>query len=163
MKKITKFLSVVMAVIVAAGLLSGCTTKESSVSTVGKIEAPDLTTPDRPAEINGLVRSIEGNEMVVANELRVKELSDEEREAQKAQRQSMTQEERQALKAEEAESLETENVTLTIPVGVPIIKGSGKADGTNLLADLSEIKVGTYVSVWLSGDQVEAVKLKGVN
>jgi hypothetical protein len=163
MKKVIKFLSTTIMVIMVAYLLSGCTSEQSPTSTIDNIETPSLTTPDRPAEINGLIRSIEGNEVIIANEIRTRELSDEEREAQKVERQSMTQEERQALKVEEAESLETENITLVIPVGVPIIKGSGETDGTNLSAELTEIKVSTYVSMWLSDDQVEAVKLKGTN
>ena len=161
MKKIIKSLPIAVVVVIATCLLSGCISKQSS--TINNIESPSLITPDRPAEINGLVRSIEGNEIIVVNEIKTKELTDEEREAQRVERQSMTQEEKQALRAQEAETLETENVVLIIPVGVPITKGAGETDGTNLSVELTEIKVGTYVSIWLSGEQVEAVKLKGVN
>jgi hypothetical protein len=163
MKQTNKFLPTLFAVLTLSILLSSCTTESNSTSVPDNIEAPNLATPDRPAEVNGLVRSIEGNEIIVANEIKTNELTEEEREAQKDDRQSMTQEERQALKAEEAESLETENVTLIIPVGVPIIKGSGETDGSSLSAELTEIKIGTYVSMWLTNDQVEVVKLKGTN
>lgn len=160
--KNTKILIATVAVIGSTMLLSGCT-GDDTTSTTENIEAPSVATPERSAEINGLVRSIEGNEVVVSNEIKNLDLSDEEKEAQQADRQTMTQEERQALKAELSESLETETITLIIPIGVPIIKGSGVSDGSNSLAELSEIKTGTYVSMWLSDGQVEAVKLKGVN
>lgn len=160
--KIIKILPVFIFVVLGACLLTGCSFKQD-VSLDKGIAVPSLETPNRPADVNGLVRLIEGNEILIANELKTQTLTDEEREAQKIERQAMTQEERQALKTQEAENLETENVTLVIPVGVPIIKGSGEADGANILSELTEIKVGTYVSIWLNDGQPEVVKLKGTN
>jgi hypothetical protein len=129
---------------------------EKSASTV---IGENLSTPDRIAEINGYVLSISGNEITVANEMGAKEISDEER----ARRQKLTQEERQALKAQESANLTKENVTLTIPVGVTIVKGSGDASGTNLKAMMSEIVKGGYISIWKNGSEVEFVKLKGTS
>lgn len=126
-------------------------TKESS--------ALNLTSPTRLAEINGYILSIEGNSITVANEIGVQQVSEEER----ARRQKLTQEERQALKAAESANLKKENVSLEIPVGVMIVKGSGDASGNNIRSELSEIKKGVYISIWKSADTVEFVKLKGVN
>lgn len=117
-----------------------------------------LASPSRIAEVNGYILSIEGNEMVVANEMGVKVVTEEER----ARRQKLTQEERQALKAQESANLSKENVTITIPVGVSIVKGSGDASGSNVKAEMSEMVKGIYVSIWRSGESVEFVKLKGV-
>lgn len=116
-----------------------------------------LASPTRIAEINGYVQSISGNEIMIANEMGVKEITDEER----ARRQKLSQEERQALKAQESANLTKENVTLTIPVGVIIVKGSGDASGNNLPATMSDIVKGGYISIWKNGEQVEFVKLKG--
>lgn len=159
MKKILSLLLVGTALVV----FSGCTTNtDSSMNTAGTLEQA-LVVPDRPAELNGMVRSIEGNEIVLANELRDQNLTEEEKAAEQEKRKSMTQEERQALKAAEMESVETETVTFTVPVGVPVLKGSGLADGTSVNADIAEIQTGSYISVWMNNDEVEAVKLKGVN
>ncbi|MFA5894793.1 MAG: hypothetical protein WC851_03390 [Candidatus Shapirobacteria bacterium] len=113
--------------------------------------------PSRMAEINGYVISIAGNEVVVANEIGLKEVTEEER----LRRQKLTQEERQALKAAESANVSKENVTVVIPVGIALVKGSGDASGKNLPADLSEIKKGIYLSVWKTGEEIEFVKLKG--
>ncbi len=129
------------------------TTSESTTSIIA------LSSPTRLAEVNGYVLSIEGNELIVANELGVKEVTEEER----ARRQKLTQEERQALKAQESANLKKENVTITIPVGTTIVKGSGDASGTNVKAQMTEIVKGVYVSIWKTGDSVEFVKLKGVS
>lgn len=159
MKKILSLLLVGTALVV----FSGCTTNtDSSMNAVETLEQA-LVVPDRPAELNGMVRSIEGNEIVLANELRDQNLTEEEKAAEQEKRKSMTQEERQALKAAEMESVETETVTFTVPVGVPVLKGSGLADGTSVNADIAEIQTGSYISVWMNNDEVEVVKLKGVN
>lgn len=119
-----------------------------------------LTAPARQAEINGYIISAEGNEITVANEMGVKEITEEE----KAKRQAMSQEERQALKAQESANMTKENITLSIPVGVNIVKGSGDSSGANIKASMSEMVKGIYISVWQdSNSNIEFVKLKGVS
>ncbi len=117
-----------------------------------------LISPTRLAEINGYILSVQGNEITVANEMGVKEVTAEER----ARRQKLTQEERQALKAQESANLTKENITVTIPVGIVIAKGSGDVSGSNIKAEMAEMVKGVYVSVWKTGDTIEFVKLKGV-
>lgn len=117
-----------------------------------------LVSPTRLAEVNGYILSVQGNEITVANEIGVKEVTAEER----ARRQKLTQEERQALKAQESANLTKENITLTIPVGITIVKGSGDASGSNVKAEMAEMVKGTYISIWKNGDNIEFVKLKGV-
>lgn len=133
--------------------------KNSNTSGESTTGTTALASPNRLAEINGYVLSIEGNELIVANEQGVKEVTDEER----ARRQKLSQEERQALKAQESANLTKENVTVTIPVGSTIVKGSGDASGTNVKAQMSELVKGVYVSIWKTGESVEFVKLKGVS
>lgn len=134
------------------------TTKDSAPNT-SSTPSISLASPARIAEINGYILSVMGNELTVANEKGVKEITEEER----ARRQKLSQEERQALKAQESANLTKENVTLTIPVGVTIVKGSGDASGSNVVAAMSEIVKGGYISIWQNGEAVEFVKLKGVS
>ena len=125
-------------------------------------EVENMATPERPAEINGVIKTIEGNEVVVLKELK-EAVSEEERLARQEERQNLSQEERQALRQEELETVETEPVTLIIPVGVPIVKGSGTTDGTNVSAKLTDLVSGVYVSIWLNNNEPEMVKIKGLS
>jgi len=114
--------------------------------------------PDRPAEINGYVISVEGNDLIIANEVGKKVLTDE----QKTERQKLSPEERQALRISEDSSVTKENVSLIVPVGTPIFKGAGTGTGENINADLAEIQKGVYISIWKNGDNIKFIKLKGV-
>lgn len=127
------------------------------------IEETNLESPDRPAEVNGTVLSVEGNVILIANEVGKEELPEEERDARQEERQNLTQEERQALRQEALEEMETEDLELVIPVGVPISKGSGDSSGGNVSAEISEITKGTYLSIWLNeNNSPEFVKIKGL-
>jgi len=151
--------------LIIAGIVGGGifyyinSTKKGTEVAVPSISNQSLVSPVRLAEINGYVTSIQGNEVTIANEIGVKEVTAEER----ARRQKLTQEERQALKAQESANLTKESVNVTIPVGITIVKGSGAADGTNIKAEMSELTKGVYVSIWKTGNSVEFVKLKGVS
>lgn len=125
--------------------------------------------PTRAAEVKGYVKSIEGNEVVVINEISVQtELTDAEKEAKKTERQSMSQEERQALKTDESATLEKEDIKIIIPVGIAIKKTTGDASGNLVDAELTDIKEGIYVSLWVTNyktdsQMVEFVKVKGAS
>lgn len=114
----------------------------------------DPNQPERTAEVKGAVISVEGT-MVTIDRLLVDasaELTDEEKAAKKAERQSMTMEERQAAKAAELEGVATERVTVEIPVGVTITRMVSEADGpTAKPASLADIKSGSSVSIWTDG------------
>ncbi len=140
-------------------IISQFTQKTEQPTSTPRAESQNLTTPDRQAELNGYVLSIEGNEIMIANEIGVKEITDEER----ARRQKMTPEERQVLRARESANVTKENVTITIPVGTPIVKGAGNASGQTVSAEMSEMVKGVYVSIWKTSNTVEMVKLKGVS
>lgn len=123
--------------------------------------------PVRVAELKGFVKSIEGNEIVIINEISEgEELTDEEKAAKKAERAKLSIEERQALKAEESATLQKEDVRIIIPVGVTIKKTTGDATGTLVDGGLDEIKEGTYISIWVidykaTNQTVEFVKIRG--
>ena len=163
MKKITLPL-IIITLIIVGFLIYNSTNKTEPNQTSTDLTTTTLTTPNRPAEVNGVVKSIEGNEVVIANEIRDRNFTEEELAACKAERQAMSPEERRALREEELANLKTEIVNLIIPVGTPILKGSGDATGSNLTATLEEIKPGVYLSIWLDANQqVEMVKIKGIN
>ncbi len=140
--------------------------QESSAATTAPLTlSQQLGQPTRTAELKGVVKSIEGNDITLLNEISDETLTDEERAAKKAERQALSQEERQALKAEETATLETETAHIVIPVGAPMYKGSGDASGEVVPAQLSDIKAGTYISVWVkeyktTNQQVEFVKVR---
>lgn len=151
--------------LIIAGIVGGAilyyvnSTKKTAEVTIPSVSGQSLISPTRLAEINGYIKSIQGNEITIANEIGAKEITEEER----ARRQKLTQEERQALKAQESANLTKESVDITVPVGITIVKGSGAADGTNIKAEMSELTNGVYVSIWKTGDSVEFVKLKGIS
>jgi hypothetical protein len=121
------------------------------------------TSPDRPAEINGLITSVLGNEIKIANEIDRVILTEEEQAAKKAEMQNLSPEERAAAREDENTNLKTEEISLIIPVGIPIVKGSGDASGNIVAADIINLSKGVYVSIWTDGlGKVEYVKIKGV-
>lgn len=142
-------------------------TATSTTTEVATNPAQEQGQPVRVAELKGTVKSIEGNDIVIVNELsEEKELTDEEKAIQKAERAKLSIEERQAIKAEESATVPTEDVRIIIPVGVTIKKTVGDATGTLVDGGLDEIKEGTYISIWINGydtaDQfVEFVKIRG--
>jgi hypothetical protein len=148
---------ILLMAILGGGLYLYSSTK-APVEVITSSKTADLVSPARLAEVNGYILSVEGNEIVVANEKGVKEITEEER----VRRQKLTQEERQALKAQESANLTKENISITIPVGISIVKGSGDASGSNIKAEMSEMTKGIYISIWKNGDSIEFVKLKGV-
>ncbi|MBN2247477.1 MAG: hypothetical protein JW733_02120 [Coriobacteriia bacterium] len=129
----------------------------------------DPNQPDRVAEVKGLVVSIDGTQVSIDRYIKnpSEELTDEEKAAKKAERAQLSQEERQALKAAENAALETERVTVTIPVGVPIVQMVPQGDTPVVEAvTLADIRSGMEVTVWTDGgtdgSNAEYVKLAGV-
>jgi hypothetical protein len=129
----------------------------------------DPNQPDRVAEVKGLVVSIDGTQVSIDRYIKdpSEELTDEEKAAKKAERSQLSMEERQALKAAENAALETERVTVTIPVGVPIVQMVPQGDTPVAEpATLADIRGGMEVTVWTDGgtdgSNAEYVKLAGV-
>jgi hypothetical protein len=154
-------IGLVITSIIGGGIFFFITTtkQKTDMKEENVVSTQSVINPTRPAEINGTLLSVEGNELTIANEIGRVELSEEA----KAARQRMTQEERRALKAQESVSLTKETVILTIPVGTPLVKGSGSGGGENIPATFDEIRKGAYVSIWKTGEQIEFLKLKGTS
>lgn len=145
-------------------VISGCGNDQSESEQLSDIlnETETISTPSRPADLNGIISVAEGNKITIKNEVGKEILSEEEQVEQKAERQAMTQEERQALRTEEKAEIDTEDVSLEIPVGTLIIKGSGDGSGDVIRATFEELKKGSYISVWKNDDVMEVVKIKGI-
>ena len=145
-------------------ILGGCGQSQSSETAQLKeiVQNNSLSVPSRAPEINGVVVAVEGNKVTVKNEIGRKPLTAEEQAKRRAERQKLSPEERRALRERETANLKTEKVTLTVPAGTVIVKGSGKGDGSSVKASFSDIKPGVYISAWMNGDQVEAIKVKGI-
>ncbi len=144
--------------------LSGCgsTQPEDELKQLSTLTAEEeLATPSRPAEVNGMISLIDGNKLIIQNEIGREILSEEEQAKQSAEKKAMTQEERQAVRATEKEAVETENLTLVIPVGTLVLKGLGDGEGGLQKTEFSELKKGVYISIWKIGDGIEIIKIKG--
>ncbi|MEO8104746.1 MAG: hypothetical protein ABI602_00210 [Candidatus Saccharibacteria bacterium] len=172
MKKVIIMASVVTLVAIGGVSAYLLTRPHATAASEGNALASSLTPaqeqgqPARSAEIKGIVKSIEGNDLIIANEIDTVELTTEQQAAQKAERQALSQEERQALKAQETATAKIENTNIMIPVGVQIKKTTGDTSGTLVGADLSDVKKGTYVWVWVDGyhsdkQSVIFLKVKG--
>ncbi len=161
-----RYIMLTIGVLGTAVFLSGCTSNDdkglSQLQEIVSNEEGSLSSIGRPAEINGMIASIEGNQLVVKNEVGRAVLSDEERQKRKEERSKMTQEQKQALRAQEKESLEVEDRMVEIPVGTVIIKGSGKSDGSTIKATFDDFKEGVYISVWKNDSGIELIKIKGL-
>jgi len=162
-KQIT--LIVFLAVVIALSLTVYKVISSKSNDSAG---ASNLTseaiTPTRNAEINGTVVSIEGNQVVINKEVERKVLTPEEQAERRAEMQKLSPEERQIARQKELEGVTYEKKELTIPVGIPIVKGTGDATGNSFPAELSDIKKDIYLSIWINTSGVpEFVKIKGVN
>ena len=121
------------------------------------------TSPDRPAEISGIITSVLGNEIKVAKEIGKSTLPEEEQEIKKTEMQSLSPEEKAAIRESEKADLETEEVSLIIPVGAPLVKGSGSANGETVSADIADLLKGIYVSIWTDeAGNIEYIKIKGI-
>ncbi len=145
--------------------LSGCATSpeaQEAEKLSAIVSNNQVMTPTRPAEINGVISSMEGNKLMVKNEIGQPVLTEEELAKKKAERQKMTQEARQALKAQETANAKTEDVSIVVPVGVAISKGTGDGSGNSVAATYADLKKGGYVSVWMKEGQIEAIKIKGI-
>ncbi len=124
----------------------------------------DTIAPTRSPDLNGTVVSIEGNIIVINNEVGRKVLTPEEQAKRRVEMQKLSPEERQIERQKELEGVTFEKKELTIPVGIPIVKGTGDASGNSLPAELSDIKKDTYLSIWINSSGLpEYVKIKGVN
>ncbi len=159
-----KQLAKLMAVGLLAISLTGCSSSSVSNAPVAQSGQPggsssvqtgsviDQDQPNRVAEIYGKVKSIQGNVAIIAQMERVQtgaQLSDADKTARQQQMQSLSDEDRKKLLASQ-EIMTGKNITITIPVGIPVkvrvsnSKGQSVEDGS-----ISSIKPGSIVNIWI--------------
>ena len=110
----------------------------------------DPEQPDRIAEVYGKVKSIQGNVVLIAEMQRQEtaELSAADKAKRQAEMQSLSTEDRQKLLASQ-EVMSGKNITMTVPVGIPIkIRGTGSNGPTVEDGTIASIKVGGVVNIW---------------
>lgn len=152
----------IIAIVILGISFGGYYIYSSNQGTTATTSTPTTVAPTRVPEINGSVISVEGNEIVIANELGRVILSDEEQAKKKAEMQKMSEDQRKASREKENQQYKTENVTLILPVGIPIIKGTGDGSGNIVTTDLTSITKGVYLTIWTSSTtEAEYVKIKG--
>ncbi len=162
MKKTALFAFLMISTVFLSGCSNGDLADKQSIEKNVLLQ-DEAIPPTRASEINGIVSSIEGNEIIIKKEVGTEALTEEQMAQKKAERQKLSESQRQAMRASELANVKTEDTTLTIPVGVPIYKSDGTGVGKAVKSDLSVIKKGTYLSIWITDDGVEAVKIKGLN
>ncbi|GAB6173020.1 hypothetical protein JCM15765_24980 [Paradesulfitobacterium aromaticivorans] len=120
----------------------------------------DPEQPERVAEVYGKVKSIQGNVVLIAEMQRQQtgaQLSVEEKAKRQEQMQSLSEEERRNLQASQ-EVMTGRNITITVPVGIPVkVKASGASGGTVEDGTIASIKAGSIVNMWTeTGDSATA-------
>ena len=159
MNKKNLFLIVLIIIIVGGVYYFYQNSKQSATSAIIQ---ENIAAPSRPAEINGFILSALGNEIKIAKEIGRSMLTEEEQAAKKTAMQKLSPEERAVAKAEESATLETEEISLFVPVGVVISKGAGDASGNTINAEIAELQKGVYVSIWTNeNNEIEYIKIKG--
>ncbi len=141
--------------------LTGCSSKTqssgatpsgtASVSSASNGTNIDPEQPNRIAEVYGKVKSIQGNVVLIAEMQRQQtgtELSDADKAKRQAEMQALSAEERQKLLASQ-EVATGKNITVTVPVGIPIkVRGTGSNGPTVQDGTIASIKVGSVVNIW---------------
>jgi len=111
----------------------------------------DPEQPDRVAEVYGKIKSIQGNVVLIAEMQRQQtgaELSATDKAKRQAEMQALSTEERQKLQASQ-EVMTGKNITMTVPVGIPIkIRGTASNGPTVQDGTIASIKVGSVVNIW---------------
>lgn len=163
-----------LPLMLAALLLAGCSSEtpaETAAATADAAAAAETPaaetnvkmTPDRRAEVSGVVKNIVGNEVSVnlllkdntaQQAVEAVELTEEEKAAKQAENQAKRASGGTGSGMAEAE-LSGETVDLVIPVGTPILSSSGTGD--LVAVNIADIGRGDTVKIWLlEGGEGEA-------
>jgi len=110
--------------------------------------APQWGGPGRRPDLLGQVKTVQGDKLTVLKvEDTFQNLSEEERQAQGRQMQSLTPEERVKLRAERFK-VSNETVEVTVPSGTPVL-APGSPGEKAAEVDISKIKQGDMLEIWL--------------
>lgn len=143
----------VMGVLALTGCANVSTNEVDTIKAEKTVEIERIKTePERKSEIYGVVSKVIGNEVTVniiekdsENDI---ELTEEEKEAKRDERQSLSSEEKKAARASTT-VLTNELVDIVIPVGTVIVSGSGTEDSEKIKLELLDINRGTTIKIWL--------------
>lgn len=169
-KKLLVFAMVIGSIFIYAGCSSGSsnTTSGSSSDSISAEAAAsgsqiNPAKPDQPADLQGKVKQIRGNQISIFKaQVTGPELTEEEKAKRREQMQQLTPEERAAAR-DERTKITDETVDLTIPVGIPIIstQNVGGQIQTDTL-NLADIKQGDFIKFWFANgnsDEITVVQV----
>ncbi len=155
----------IIGLILVIGLMSlvGCGSDSAAVTT-----EDEKVTPERKAEVTGVVKSIVGNEVTISLVLKGSanqgetgegvpeegsvELTEEEKAAKQAERRAANQSKAAAGEtgtgaASEEIQLSGETIDIVIPVGTQILQSTGT--GSFFELDIADVQRGMSVKIWL--------------
>ncbi|MBE0451878.1 MAG: hypothetical protein IBX70_13710 [Clostridia bacterium] len=155
----------ILGLILLIGLMSlvGCGSESAAATT-----EDEKVTPERKAEVTGVVKSIVGNEVTVSLVLKGSanqgesgegitegdstELTEEEKAAKQAERRAANQGKTAAGQAGTGAAsgeleLSGETIDIVIPVGTKILQSTGT--GSFFELDIADVKRGMSVKIWL--------------
>lgn len=162
MKK-RRYIFVLLLLFVSVAAIGCSNSSDSNSQTAAENSTRALTqsgAPDRRFDMQGIVKSIIGNEVTVNIVIGEQaELSEEEKAKRRAERQNMSPEERQQSR-EANFKVTNETKSVIIPVGVPIVmtqNNTGTPEVTKM--ELADIKKGSVLKIWIkSGSTSEEVE-----
>lgn len=172
-RKLLVLAMIIGSIIIYAGCSSGSSNTASSSSASSESSAPQATAggnpvdpakPDRPADLQGKVKQIRGNQIsILKAQITGPELTEEEKAKRREQMQQLSPEER-AKAREERTKITDETMDLTIPVGIPIVSTQnvgGKIETETL--NLADIKQGDFIKFWFTNGNPDEIALVQVS
>ena len=149
------FIVVILLAIIAYFIGTSLTSapSDTDLSEVAVDESSVPVKPERKAEVYGKVIKTEGNLVTVAEiDLSADPTADMTTEEKRAYKQSLSEEERMALN-ESIQGATLGEVSVLIPVGIPMIKKSDAGpDAPEVEATLADVAIGSTLSVWLNSE-----------
>lgn len=156
-RKLLVFAMIMGSIFIYAGCSSA--PADSSAPQAADSGSPaDPAKPDRPADLQGKVKQIRGNQLTIFKiEATAPEMTEEEKAKRREQMQQLSPEEK-AKTREERNKITDETMDLTIPVGIPVITTqniAGKIETETL--NLADIKQGDLIKFWYVNGNPEEI------
>jgi PBP1b-binding outer membrane lipoprotein LpoB len=164
---------IIGSIFIYAGCSSGSSNPTSSSSESSDSISAQATTggnpanpakPDRPADLQGKVKQIRGNQVSIFKaEATGPELTEEEKAKRREQIQQLSPEEK-AKAREERSKITDETIDITIPVGIPIVSNQnvgGQVETETL--NLADIQQGNFIKFWFANGNPDEIILVQVS
>jgi hypothetical protein len=152
----------ILLAVITTFILSGCSSSTGVDEDSTTTQTASLTTPDRKAEVSGVIKNIIGNEVTISLLLKEAsastgiELTDEEKAAKQAANKAAKESGEKTSGAGMTDAkLSGETVEVVIPVGTTVVKSSGLGDGAFISLNIGDMYKGDTVKIWtIEGGEV---------